>query len=139
MSKSRALKALAITVFVSGISDAIGGLTYLVLFGRGTGDPPTHPFHAIFIASLLFCFAYLLIMSAFNIRRYLLILGAVIIGRMWYAVQFFAFMLVVPDFPSTFWMTGLLDLLWCILYLVFTYMSDEVRVKELFLPHREVS
>lgn len=64
MSKSRALKALAITVFVSGISDAIGGLIYLVLFGRGTGDPPTHPFHAIFIASLLVCLGYLQIMSA---------------------------------------------------------------------------
>lgn len=58
---------------------------------------------------------------------------------MWYAVQFFAFMLVVPDFPRTFWMTGLVHLLWCILYLVFTFMSDEVRVNELFLPHRQVS
>ncbi len=77
---SGALKALAITIFVSGIRDAIGALIYLVLFARGTGGPPTHPFHALFIASFLVCFGYLLIMSAFNIRRCLLILGAVIIG-----------------------------------------------------------
>jgi hypothetical protein len=102
MSKSRALKALAITVFVSGVWDAIGALIYLALFGRGTGDSPTHPFHALFVASFLVCFAYLLILSAFNIRRYLLILGAVIIGRIWYAAQFLAFMLVVPDFPRDY-------------------------------------
>ena len=138
---SKALKALAITFFVSGLYDAFGGFYYffMVGVGRSVGNPPTHTFYALFIASFLFCFAYLQVLSAFNIRRYLLNVGVVIIGRIFYVVVLFAYMLFVADFPNTFWTTAIIDLAWSALYIVFTLISDEIRLKDLFLPYREAS
>ena len=141
MNKSKSLKALAISFFASGLYDTFGGVYYsfMVGTGRSIDDPPTHPFYAIFIASLLFCFAYLQILSALNIRRYLFNIGVVIIGRIFYVVLLYAYMLFVTDFPSTFWLTGIIDLLWSLLYIVLTLTSDEIRLKDLFLPCREMS
>jgi hypothetical protein len=39
-------------------------------------------------------------------------------------------------FPATFLPTGIMDLVWSTLYIVLALISDEVRVKDLFLPHR---
>lgn len=141
MIKSKSLKALAIVFFVSGLYDVFAGLLFAfsVGTGRSIDNPATHPFFAIFIASFFFCFAYLQILSAFNIRRYLLIIGAVIIGRIFYAVLLFAYMFFVSDFPSTFWYTGIIDLTWTTLYIVLILISDEVRLRDLFLPYREDS
>jgi len=138
MIRSKSLKALAIVFFVSGIWDTFGGFYYsfLVGMGRSINNPPTHPFYAIFIASFLFCFAYLQFLSAFNIRRYLFNVGVVIIGRVFYAVLLFAYILFVADFPTTFLPTGIVDSLWTILYIVLTLLSDEVRLKDLFIPYR---
>ena len=136
--RSKSLKALAIVFFVSGIWDTVGGFYYsfLVGMGRSINNPPTHPFYAIFIASFLFCFAYLQFISAFNIRRYLFNVGVVIIGRVFYVVLLFAYILFVADFPTTFLPTGIVDSLWTILYIVLTLLSDEVRLKDLFIPYR---
>jgi hypothetical protein len=141
MTTTKALKGLAITFFVSGLYDAFGGFYYLFTVGAGRSveSPPTHTFYALFIASFLFCFAYLQVLSAFNIRRYLFNVGVVIIGRVFYFVVLYAYMLFVADFPNTFWATGIIDLAWSALYIVFALLGDEIRVKELFLPHREVS
>jgi hypothetical protein len=141
MVTSKALKALGITFFVSGLYDAFGGFYYffMVGVGRSVSSPPTHTFYALFIASFLFCFAYLQVLSAFNIRRYLFNVGVVIIGRVFYVIVLYAYMLFVADFPNTFWATGLIDLLWSLLYILFALISDEIRVKDLFLPHREAS
>jgi len=141
MVTSKALKALAITFFLSGLYDAFGGFYYsfMVGVGRSVDNPPTHSFYALFIASFLFCFAYLQVLSAFNIRRYLLAVGVVIIGRIFYVVVLFAYMLFVADFPNTFWTTAVIDLAWSALYIVFTLISDEIRLKDLFLPYREAS
>jgi len=138
MIRSKSLKALAIVFFVSGIWDTFGGFYYsfLVGMGRSINNPPTHPFYAIFIASFLFCFAYLQFLSAFNIRRYLFNVGVVIIGRVFYVVLLFAYILFVADFPTTFLPTGIVDSLWTILYIVLTLLSDEVRLKDLFIPYR---
>ena len=138
MIRSKSLKALAIVFFVSGIWDTFGGFYYsfLVGMGRSINNPPTHPFYAIFIASFLFCFAYLQFLSAFNIRRYLFNVGVVIIGRVFYVVLLFAYILFVADFPTTFLPTGIADSLWTILYIVLTLLSDEVRLKDLFIPYR---
>ena len=138
MIKSKSLKALAIVFLVSGLYDAFGGLLYAfsVGTGRSIDNPPTHPFYAIFIASFLFCFAYLQLLSAFNIRRYLLIIGSVIISRIFYAVVVFAYMFFVTDFPTTFLPTAILDLAWTNVYIVLTLISDQVRFKDLFLPYR---
>ena len=138
MIKSRSLKALAIVFFVSGLWDTFGGFYYsfFVGMGRSINSPPTHPFYAIFIASFLFCFAYLQFLSAFNIRRYLFNVGVVIIGRIFYVVLLFAYILFVADFPTTFLPTGIVDSLWTILYIILALLSDEVRLKGLFIPHR---
>ena len=124
--------------FVSDLHDTFGGFYYsfLVGTGRSINNPPTHPFYAIFIASFLFCFAYLQFLSAFNIRRYLFNVGGVIIGRIFYAVLLFPYMFLVEDFPSTFLSTGIIDLAWSALYIALTLMSDQVRFRGLFLPYR---
>jgi hypothetical protein len=135
---SRSTKALAIVFFVSGLYDTFGGFYYsfLVGMGKSISSPPTHQFYALFIASFLFCFAYLQFMSAFNIKRYLFNVGVVIIGRVFYAVLLFAYILLVDDFPKTFLPTAIVDSLWTILYIVLTLLSDEVRFKDLFFPKR---
>jgi len=138
MIKSRSLKALATVFFVSGLWDTFGGFYYsfFVGMGRSINNPSTHPFYALFIASFLFCFAYLQFLSAFNIRRYLFNVGVVIIGRVFYIVLLFAYILFVADFPTTFLPTGIVDSLWTILYIVLALLSDEVRIKDLFIPYR---
>ena len=136
MKKSKSIKALSITFFLSGIWDIIAGLVYLFMIGTVFTEPPVHRFYAIFIASFLFCFAYLQILSAFNIRRYLLNIGCVTIGRIFYVVLLFVYIFGIPGFPRTFLWTGIVDLLWSILYIGLTLISDEIRLKDLFLPHK---
>ncbi len=138
MTQSKSLKALAIVFFVSGLYDTFGGFYYsfLVGIGKSINNPPTHQFYALFIASFLFCFAYLQFMSAFNIRRYLLNVGVVIIGRVFYVVLLFAYIVLVDDFPKTFLPTAIFDSFWSILYIVLVSLTDEVRLKDLFLPKR---
>ena len=139
--KKNALNYLAWTFAASGLWDTIAG--FLFIFAIGTGrsidNPPTHPFYAIFLGSFFLCFAYLQFLSAFNIRRYLLNVGCLIIGRVFYIVLLYAYMLCVRDFPSTFWFTGIIDSAFTILYLVFTLISDEVRLRDLFVPYRSDS
>ena len=114
--------------------DTFGGFVYAFMIGAVFTEPPVHRFYAIFIATFFFCFAYLQILSAFNIRRYLFIIGCVFIGRILYVVLLYAYIFGVAVFPSTFWWTGVVDLSWSILYIVITLISDEVRLKDLFLP-----
>ena len=63
-------------------------------------------------------------------------IGAVIISRIFYAVLLFAHMFFVADFPTTFLPTAILDLAWIIIYIVLTLISDQVRFRDVFLPHR---
>jgi len=136
MTTSKSLRALAVTFFLSGTWDTIGGLIYAFMIGTVFTEPPVHRFYAIFTASFFFCFAYLQILSAFNIRRYLFVIGCVFIGRIFYVVLLYAYIFGVAGFPATFWWTGLVDLAWSILYIVIALMSEEIRLRDLFLPHR---
>jgi len=138
MTWSKSLKALAIVFFVSGLYDTFGGFYYIFLVGIGKSinNPPTHQFYAFFITSFLFCFAYLQFMAAFNIRRYLFNVGVVMIGRVFYVVLLFGYILLVDDFPKTFLPTAIIDSLWTILYIALTLLSDEVHFKDLFIPKR---
>jgi hypothetical protein len=138
MARSKSLRALAVVFFVSGLYDALGGFyfAFSVGTGRSIDSPPTHPFYAIFIASFLFCFAYLQLFSAFNIQRYLINVGVVIFGRLFYVILSFAYVLLVDGFPRTFLPTGVIDLCWSVLYIVFALMSSEVRFKDLFVSTR---
>jgi hypothetical protein len=136
--KLKSLKTLAVVFFISGLYDMFGGFyyTFLVGAGRSINDPPTHPFYAIFIASFLFCFAYLQFVSAFNIRRYLFNVGVVIFGRLFYVILLFAYLSSAEGFPKTFLPTGIIDLVWSALYIVLALSSDEIRLRELFIPKR---
>jgi hypothetical protein len=136
MTASKSLRALAVIFFLSGIWDTIGGIIYAFMIGTAFTEPPVHRFYAIFTASFFFCFAYLQILSAFNMRRYLFIVGCVFIGRIFYVVLLYAYILGVAGFPSNFWWTGVVDLSWSILYIVITLKSDEFHLRDLFLPHR---
>jgi hypothetical protein len=137
MKRSKSMKPLSTTFFLSGIWDIIAGLVYLFMIGTVFKEPPVHRFYAQFIASFLFCFAYLQILSAFNIRRYLLAIGCVTIGRLFYVVLLFVYIFSIPGFPRTFWWTGVVDLFWSILYFGLTLMNNEIHIRDLFLPHRE--
>jgi hypothetical protein len=134
MNTSRTLKALAVVFFLSGIWDIFGGVTYAFMIGTRYADPPIHRFYAIFLATFFLCFAYLQILSAFNIRRYLFIIGAVFIGRILYVVLLYAYIFGVAGFPRTFWFTGVVDLSWSVLYIVLASLSGEIGIRDLFLP-----
>jgi hypothetical protein len=134
METSKSLMVLAVTFFLSGIWDMIGGIIYAFMIGIVFTEPPVHRFYAIFLATFFFCFAYLQILSAFNIRRYLFIIGSVFIGRILYVLLLYAYIFGVAGFPSTFWWTGVVDLSWSILYIILTLISDEISLRDLFLP-----
>jgi hypothetical protein len=134
MTASRSLKALAIVFFLSGVWDIFAGFNYAFMIGTVYKEPQVHRFYAIFLATFFLCFAYLQILSAFNIRRYLFIIGSVLIGRVFYVVLLYAYIFEEPGFPSTFWWTGVVDMSWSILYIVLALISDEVRLRDLFLP-----
>jgi hypothetical protein len=136
MKVSKSLRALTIVFFLSGIWDLFAGFVYAFMIGTVYTDPPVHRFYALFMASFFFCFAYLQILSSFNMRRYLFIIGAVLIGRILYIALLYAYIFGVAGFPSTFWMTGVVDSLWSILYIVLTLLSDDIRLRDLFLPKK---
>jgi hypothetical protein len=136
MGASRSLRALAVIFFLSGIWDTFGGIVYAFMVGTVFPEPPVHRFYAIFTASFFFCFAYLQILSAFNMRQYLFLVGCVFIGRIFYVILLYAYIFGVAGFPTTFWWTGVVDTFWSILYILITLMSNEIRLRDLFLPHR---
>jgi hypothetical protein len=135
MTASRSVRVLAVIFFLSGIWDTIGGFIYAFMIGTVFTEPPIHRFYAIFTASFFFCFAYLQILSAFNLRRYLFVVGCVLIGRIFYVVLLYAYIFGVAGFPATFWWTGLVDLAWSILYLVIPLISNDIRLRDLFIPN----
>ncbi|HEY9114424.1 MAG TPA: hypothetical protein VIN10_06960 [Bacteroidales bacterium] len=132
---SKPVKYLAITFVASGIWDTIAGIMYFFFIGDGRiiDNPAVHPFYTIFLGSFFICFAYLQFLSALNIRHYIFNVGCLIIGRIFYVVQLFYFIRFVPGFPSTFWMTGIIDGTFVILYIVFAIRSG-FGFRDLFLP-----
>jgi len=135
---SKALKALAVVFFVSGLYDTFGGFYYMLLVGteKSIKNPPTHVFYSYFIASFLISFALVQFLAAFNIRRYMVVIGPIIIGRLWYAGMVFGYIFGVPGFPDDFLPTGIMDCVWSALYIVLTALSPEVKLKNLFVPCR---
>lgn len=138
--ENKSLKPLAAAFFVSGIWDTVAAILYFFVIGTGRriDVPPIDPFFAVFLGSFFLCFAYLQILSAFNIRRYAFNVGCLIIGRSFYVIQLYAYMTFVKDFPSTFWFTGIIDSLFTILYLVFA-LRGGLTMRELFLPQRIIA
>jgi len=133
--KKNNLKPLAVTFFLSGIWDTIAAFLYFFIIGSGRliDAPPIDPFFSIFLGSFFICFAYLQFLSAMNIERYAFNVGCLIIGRLFYVVQLYSFMICVQDFPTTFWFTGIVDGLFTILYLVFAIRGG-LSARDLFLP-----
>jgi len=136
--KSKSLKPLAVTFFLSGVWDTIAGILYIFIIGSGRpiDNPPAHPFYVVFLGSFFVCFAYLQFLSAFNIRRYAFNVGCLIIGRLFYIIQLYAFMIFEPGFPSTFWFTGIIDSLFTVLYIAFAFRGG-MGMRELFFPEKE--
>jgi hypothetical protein len=132
---NNSLKPLAITFFVSGIWDTIAAVLYFFVIGNGRmiDNPPVHPFYTVFLGSFFLCFAYLQFMSAFNINRYAFCVGCLVLGRLFYVVQLYAYMFFAVDFPSTFWFTGLIDGGFVFLYFLFARHGG-LRLKDVFLP-----
>jgi len=136
MKVSKSLRALTIVFFLSGIWDIFAGFVYAFMIGTVYTDPPVHRFYSLFLASFFFCFAYLQILSSFNMRRYLFIIGAVLIGRILYIALLYAYIFGDAGFSRTFWWTGMVDLSWSILYITLTLLSDDIRLRDLFLPKK---
>ncbi|PKN66791.1 MAG: hypothetical protein CVU54_17960 [Deltaproteobacteria bacterium HGW-Deltaproteobacteria-12] len=136
--ENKSLRPLALTFFASGIWDTVAGILYLFVIGTGRliDEPHTHSFYSVFLASFFFCFAYLQFLSAFNIKRYAFNVGCLIIGRSFYVIQLYAYMIFVNNFPSTFWFTGIIDGLFTILYIVFAIRGG-LGICDLFLPKME--
>jgi hypothetical protein len=135
--KNKSLKPLALVFIASGIWDTIAAFLYFFVIGSGRiiDDPATDPFFSIFLGSFFLCFAYLQFLSAFNIKLYAFNVGCLIIGRSFYVIQLYVFMGFVPDFPSTFWFTGIIDGLFTLLYMVFAFRGG-LSMRELFLPRK---
>jgi len=137
--KRKSLKPLAITFFVGGIWDSVAAILYFFVIGSGRkiDNPAIDPFFAVFLGSFFLCFAYLQFLSSFNIKRYAFNVGCLIIGRLFYVIQLYAYMSFVKDFPSTFWFTGIIDGMFIILYLVFA-LRGGLRMNNLFIPKTEI-
>jgi hypothetical protein len=135
MMNNKSLRPLALTFFVSGIWDTVAAMLYFFVIGNGRfiDNPPIDPFFAVFLGSFFLCFAWLQFLSAFNIRRYAFNVGCLIIGRAFYVIQLYAYMIFASDFPPTFWFTGIIDGLFTILYIVFAFRGG-LRMGDLFLP-----
>ena len=133
--KRKSLKPLAITFFASGIWDTIAAILYFFFIGTGRpiDNPTIDPFFAIFLGSFFLCFAYLQFLSAYNIKRYSFNVGCLIIGRAFYIIHLYSFMGFAPNFPSTFWFTGIIDALFTILYVLFAYRGG-LTFRDIFLP-----
>ena len=132
------LRPLAVIFALSGVWDTIAGIMYLFFIGTGRSisEPNTHSFYSVFLASFFFCFAYIQFLSSFNIRRYIFNVGCLIIGRIFYVILLYAYMIFFKDFPSTFWFTGIVDAAFTVLYLVFTFLGG-LGLRDLFLPCKE--
>jgi hypothetical protein len=137
---NKSMKLLAVTFFASGIWDTVAALMYFFMIGTGRriDNPLIDRFFAVFLGSFFLCFAYLQILSAFNIRRYAFNVGCLIVGRAFYVIQLYAYMTFVKDFPSTFWFTGIIDSLFTILYLIFAFKGG-LSMRDLFLPKGLIS
>lgn len=135
--KNDSLNPLAITFALGGIWDTIAGFLYIFVIGTGRAidNPPIDPFYAIFLGSFFLCFAYLQILSSFNIRRYAFNVGCLIFGRLFYLVVLYYFMFFVKGFPDTFWFTGVIDGLLAVLYILFAIRGG-LSLHEIFLPNR---
>jgi hypothetical protein len=133
--KPKSLKPLAITFAFGGIWDTIAGFLYIFTIGTGRtiDNPPMDPFYAIFLGSFFICFAYLQILSSFNIRRYAFNVGCLIFGRLFYVIVLYYFMFFVKGFPNTFWFTGVIDGVLTISYIVFA-VNRGLALRQLFLP-----
>lgn len=133
--KAKLLKPLATTFVIGGIWDTIAGILYIFVIGTGRSidNPPMDPFYAIFLGSFFLCFAYLQILSSFNIRRYSFNVGCLIFGRLFYVFVLFYFMFFVKGFPTTFWFTGVIDVVLTFLYIVFA-VKGGFTLRQLFLP-----
>lgn len=138
--KSKSLQPLSLFFALGGVWDTIAGILYIFVIGTGRNidNPPIDPFYSIFLGSFFFCFAYLQFMSALNIRRYAFNVGCLIIGRVFYIVLLYSYMVFVPGFPDTFWFTGIIDGLLTISYLIFA-VKGGLSLRDLFLPEIEKS
>lgn len=134
---NKSLKPLAISFFSSGIWDTFAAIQYIFFIGidRKIDYPLIDPFFAIFLGSFFLCFAYLQFLSAFNIERYTFVVGCLIIGRAFYVIQLYTFMVFVTGFPSTFWFTGIIDGAFLVLYLLFAFKGG-LSAGDLFLPKK---
>ena len=133
--ETKKLKPLAVTFAIGGIWDTIAGLLYIFIIGSGRviDNPPIDPFYSIFLGSFFLCFAYLQILSSFNIQRFLFNVGCLILGRLFYIIVLYYFIFFVRDFPSTFWFTGLIDMVLLTFNIVFALKAG-VGLRDLFLP-----
>lgn len=129
------LNALAITFALGGVWDTIAGFIYILAIGtnRMISQPEVDPFYSIFLGSFFLCFAYLQILSSFNIKRYIFNVGCLIFGRFFYVVLLYGFMVFKKDFPTTFWFTGIIDGSFLIAYVIIALRSG-FSVRDLFLP-----
>lgn len=132
----RSEKPLAAAFFLSGIWNLAAAAAYVFLMAPGDALPPER-FNTLFIAIFLFTFAWLEILCSFNIRQYLIVVGAVTTGRLLYVLLLGYSLLVVPGFPADFWWTGAIDLSWAVLYLVLAARSSTISVRDLFVPGPE--
>ncbi|UCH63904.1 MAG: hypothetical protein JSU77_05550 [Fidelibacterota bacterium] len=132
------LRPLAITVAAGGIWDAFLGIGYVFLIGTGRSidqPPPLTGFYAIFIGQFFLAFAYLQLLSAFNIRRYLITVGVVAFGRLFYLVQMVLFTLLVGGLTGLFYLGAVIDAALVGLCFFFALRGGR-QLRDLFLPAR---
>lgn len=135
--KQNRFTPLAVTFFFSGIWDFVAAFMYIFFIGNGRvlDELQMDSFYAVFLGSFFLCFAYIQIMSSLNIRRYAFNVGCLIIGRLFYVVVLYSYMLLKNNFPVTFWFTGIIDLSFVILYFHFSFLAN-LPLSFLFFPDK---
>lgn len=141
MNKLKSTKFFRNIILSSAAFDLFGSIYFITLVGsnRIITNPPTHSFYAILIGTFLLCFAYVQFITAFDIKRYLVNIGVVLISRFFYGFLFLCFFLFEKDFPLTFLPTAIIDLIWIILYIFLAHFSSEFRFRDFFFPEKQIT
>jgi hypothetical protein len=132
------LKPLAVAFVVGGVWDALLGVSYIFAIGTGRlidQPPPLDLFYAVFLGSFFLCFAYLQILSAWNVRRYAFNVGCIVFGRLFFVIQLIAFSTLRGSLPIPFWLAAIFDTALVVSY-AFLAVRGGLRIRDLFLPQR---
>ena len=139
MEVSNRSKSIQITLLLGGIWDIIGGSIFFIFHGILQYEliPNIYPFYSIVLGLFLFMQAYIQFLASTNLKRYCANIGVVIFLRTTFAVSVFLFSVLSEQLPTQFILIAIVDTIFTILQVYFTYKRADMKIRELFLPAPE--